>query len=150
MLASRLGDFEGLRVLDLFAGMGALGLEALVSRRGALHLRRDRTRPALDALKTNIAKLGLAGTEVRATSVLALGPAAQPYDLILADPPYGTGAGAVALDKLGRLGWFAPTAWISMETTFNEDFALPGFTIDTARNHGKAKITLLRPDADQV
>jgi 16S rRNA (guanine966-N2)-methyltransferase len=149
MLASRLGDFEGLRVLDLFAGSGALGLEAL--SRGAAHCTFvEQDRPALDALKTNIAKLGLAGTEVRATSVLALGPAAQPYDLILADPPYGTGAGAVALDKLGRLGWFAPTAWISMETTFNEDFALPGFTIDTARNHGKAKITLLRPDADQV
>ena len=145
MLASRLGDFEGLRVLDLFAGSGALGLEAL--SRGAAHCTFvEQDKPAIDALKTNIAKLGLAGTEVRATSVLALGPASQPYDLILIDPPYKSGAGAVALDKLHRLGWFAPTAWISMETAFNEDFEAAGFTIDTARNHGKAKITLLRPD----
>jgi 16S rRNA (guanine966-N2)-methyltransferase len=146
MLASRLGDFEELRVLDLFAGSGALGLEAL--SRGASHCTFvEQDKAALDALKVNIAKLALAGAEVRATSVLALGPAAQPYDLILVDPPYGTGAGAVALDKLGRLGWFAPTSWISVETAFNEDFSPPGFTVDTARNHGKAKITLLRPEA---
>ncbi|RHW16329.1 16S rRNA (guanine(966)-N(2))-methyltransferase RsmD [Sphingomonas gilva] len=146
MLASRIGDFAGLSVLDLFAGSGALGLEAL--SRGAAHCTFvEQDKAALDALKANIARLALPGAEVRATSVLALGPAARPYDLILADPPYGTGAGAVTLDKLARLGWFAPGAWISVETAFNEDFAAPGFTVDAVRNHGKAKITLLRPDS---
>jgi 16S rRNA (guanine966-N2)-methyltransferase len=51
---------------------------------------------------------------VRAGSVLALGPAKEPLDLLLIDPPYGTGAGTVALDKLQRLGWIgrpAGSAW---------------------------------------
>jgi 16S rRNA (guanine966-N2)-methyltransferase len=111
MLASRIGSFEELAVADLFAGSGALGLEAL-SRGAAKCLFVEQDRAALDALKANIAKLDAKGAEVRATSVLALGPAPAPLDVILMDPPYGTGAGAVALDKLGRLGWAGPATWI--------------------------------------
>src|SRR6202007_1573288 len=106
ILSSRLGSFEELSVADLFAGSGALGLEAL-SRGAASCIFVEQDRAALDALKANIAKLG-AKAEVRATSVLALGPAPAPLDLILMDPPYGSGAGAVALDKLARLGWTGP------------------------------------------
>src|SRR3954469_14973881 len=103
MLASRLGNFEELAVADLFAGSGALGLEAL-SRGAASCLFVEQDKPALDALRTNIAKLG-AKADVRAQSVMALGVAPKPLDVILMDPPYDSGAGAVALDKLARLGW---------------------------------------------
>lgn len=143
MLASRLGSFEGLAVADLFAGSGALGLEAL-SRGAASCLFVEQDKAALDALKTNIAKLGAKGAEVRATSALALGHAIKPLDLIVMDPPYGTGAGVVALDKLGRLGWAGPATWISIETAKQEEIDLAGFEIDTSRVHGKARITLLR------
>ena len=142
MLASRLGSFEELAVADLFAGSGALGLEAL-SRGAASCVFVEQDRAAVDALKANIAKLG-AKADVRAQSVLALPPATKPYDLILMDPPYGTGAGAVALDKLGRLGWADEATWISIETAKNETIEVDGFTADVERVHGKGKITLLR------
>ncbi len=144
MLASRLGTFEGLKVLDLFSGSGALGLEAL-SRGAATCTFVEQDRAALDALDANIAKLGAkAQSDVRKTSVMSLGVAREAYDLILLDPPYGTGAGQVALDKLARLGWFAGGAWISLETDKKEDVELKGFTVDTVRDVGKARITLLR------
>jgi 16S rRNA (guanine966-N2)-methyltransferase len=146
MLASRLGSFEGLQVLDLFSGSGALGLEAL--SRGAAHcVFVEQDRAALDALETNIAKLGASqNCEIRRGSVLMLGPARNAYDLILMDPPYSTAAGAVALDKLARLGWIAPGALVSIETGNREETEVKGFTIDTIRDIGKARITLLRPE----
>lgn len=145
MLASRLGGFDELRVLDLFAGSGALGLEAL--SRGAAHCCfAEQDAAALDALETNISALNAAGrSEVRRGSVLSLGAAQRSYDLILLDPPYGSGAGEVALDKLGRLGWIAPSAWISMETGRKEDVAVKGYETEKIRDIGKARITLLRP-----
>lgn len=143
MLASRMGSFEGLAVADLFAGSGALGLEAL-SRGAASCLFVEQDKAALDALRANIAKLGAKGAEIRAGSALALGPAVKPLDLILMDPPYATGAGAVALDKLGRLGWAGPATWISIETARDEQVDVAGFAIDASRVHGKARLTLLR------
>jgi 16S rRNA (guanine966-N2)-methyltransferase len=142
MLTSRLGSFEDLRVADLFAGSGALGLEAL--SRGAAHCTFvEQDGASLDALRTNVAKLG-AQADIRAQSVMTLGPAAEPYDLLLLDPPYGTGAGTVALERLARHGWLAPGALVSVETGKNEDVTPTGFTVDAGRIHGKAKITLLR------
>lgn len=147
MLTSRLGSFEELSVLDLFAGSGALGLEAL-SRGAASCTFVEQDRPALDALETNIAKLGAKPvSDVRRGSVLMLGSAIKPFDVVFMDPPYGTGAGSVALDKLGRLGWFAPSTWISVETGNKEDIEVAGFAVDNVRNIGKARITLLRPEA---
>lgn len=146
MLASRLGTFERLHILDLFSGSGALGLEAL-SRGAAKCVFVEQDRAALDALEANITKLGAkAQCEVRKTSVLTLGPATRAYDLILMDPPYGTGAGAVALDKLARLGWIAPGALVSIETGKGEDTLVKGFEADKVRDIGKARITLLRPE----
>lgn len=142
MLASRVGSFEDLVVADLFAGSGALGLEAL-SRGAASCLFVEQDRAALDALRANADKFGIR-PDIRATSVLALGPAPRPMDLILMDPPYGTGAGSVALDKLGRLGWAGPATWISIETAKNEAVEVAGFEIDAERVHGKAKLTILR------
>lgn len=146
MLTSRLGSFDDLAVLDLFSGSGALGLEAL--SRGAAHCTFvEQDRAALDALETNIAKLGAKPQcDIRRGSALMLGPATRPYDLVLMDPPYDTGAGSVALDKLGRLGWFAPSAWISVETNNKENVEVKGFTVDTVRDVGKARLTLLRPE----
>ncbi|MGN6270044.1 MAG: 16S rRNA (guanine(966)-N(2))-methyltransferase RsmD [Sphingomonas sp.] len=142
MLASRLGSFEGLAVADLFAGSGALGLEAL-SRGAASCLFVEQDRAALDALRTNVAKLGADDADIRAQSVLALGPARAPLDLAMMDPPYATGAGNVALDKLARLGWIGPGTWVSLETAREEEVSAPGFAIDATRVHGKARLTLL-------
>jgi 16S rRNA (guanine966-N2)-methyltransferase len=141
MLTSRLGSFEDLRVLDLFAG--ALGLEAL-SRGAASCTFVEQDSAALDCLRINIAKLGANGADVRAQSVMALGPAPAAYDLILLDPPYESGAGIVALERLLRLGWIAPGALASVETTKKEVVTVEGFELDVERVHGKAKLTLLR------
>lgn len=143
MLTSRVGSFEGLAIADLFAGSGALGFEAL-SRGAATCLFVEQDRAALDALRANADKLGIRA-DIRASSVMALGPAPKPMDLILMDPPYGTGAGSVALDKLARLGWTGPATWISIETAKNETVDVAGFEIDAERVHGKAKLTILRP-----
>lgn len=143
MLVSRVGTFEGLAVADLFAGSGALGLEAL-SRGAASCLFVEQDRAALDALRANIATFAAPGADVRAGSVLALGPARAPLDLIMMDPPYGTGAGSVALDKLGRLGWIGPATWVSIETAKSELVTVDGFVEDATRIYGKARLTLLR------
>jgi len=147
MLASRLGSFEGLVVADLFAGSGALGIEAL-SRGAGQCLFAEQDRDALDALRKNLATLGATPrADVRAGSVLALGPAKRTYDLLLIDAPYDTGAGSVALDKLNRLGWIGPDSLISIETADREIVDVAGFEVDAERKVGKAKLTLLRPAA---
>ncbi|UVO52919.1 16S rRNA (guanine(966)-N(2))-methyltransferase RsmD [Sphingomonas sp. SUN039] len=144
MLVSRLGSFEGLRVLDLFAGSGALGLEAL-SRGAATCTFVEQDSTALDALRTNIAKLGAAPQcDVRAQSVTALGPAPAPYDLVMLDPPYRSGAGVVALERCLRLGWLAPGALVTVETAKGEAVMVEGFEAETERVYGKAMITVLR------
>jgi len=143
MLTSRLGSFEGLQVADLFAGSGALGLEAL-SRGAASCTFVEQDRAALDALRANVAALK-AIADIRAQSVMALAPTTRAFDLILMDPPYATGAGQVALDRCRRLGLVSDTAIISIETGREESVSLAGFAIEAERVHGKAKITLLRP-----
>jgi 16S rRNA (guanine966-N2)-methyltransferase len=147
MLTSRLGDFEGLQVADLFAGSGALGLEAL--SRGAEHcLFVEQDRAAVDVIRANITALGAqAQTRVETGSVMQLRAASRPLDLILADPPYQSGAGEVALDRLLRLGWIGPETWIALETAFNEDVAIKGLMLDAERRVGKGKLHLLRLDA---
>jgi 16S rRNA (guanine966-N2)-methyltransferase len=147
MLTSRLGDFDGLQVADLFAGSGALGLEAL--SRGAEHcLFVEQDRAAVDVIRANIAALGATlRTRVEPGSVMSLRAAAKPLDLILADPPYHSGAGEVALDRLLRLGWIGPETWIALETAFNEDVTIKGLTQEAERRVGKGKLHLLRMDA---
>lgn len=144
MLVSRIGSFEGLSVADLFAGSGALGLEAL-SRGAASCLFVEQDAASIRSLRANIAALRAAERcEVRAGSVLALGPAKTPLDLLLLDPPYASGAGTVALDKLARLGWIGPASWVSLETGHTEAVAIKGYAVDAERKVGKAKLTLLR------
>jgi len=144
MLTSRLGSFEDLLVADLFAGSGALGLEAL-SRGASKAIFVEQDGGALRVLRENVAALGAQQRcDVRATSVLALGRAETVPDLILLDPPYETGAGAVALDKLRRLGWIGPATWVALETSHREEAEVKGMEIETVRKVGKAKLHLLR------
>ncbi len=146
MLNSRLGAFEGLRVADLFAGSGALGIEAL-SRGAGSCLFAEQDAAAIRALRGNIAALQAQGQcDVRASSVLTLGPAAQAFDLIMLDPPYGTGAGEVALDRLMRHGWINAGTWISLETVYNEVPKIKGLMVDDSRKVGKARLTLFRQE----
>ncbi|WP_225206683.1 16S rRNA (guanine(966)-N(2))-methyltransferase RsmD [Novosphingobium huizhouense] len=144
MLTSRLGSFEGLKVADLFAGSGALGLEAL--SRGAEHaLFVEQDPAAIRAIRANIAALRCAPQcDVRASSVLSLGPVKEPLDVILLDPPYKTGAGAVAIDKLVRLGWIGEGTWVSLETEAKEVPQIKSLEIESERTVGKARLTLLR------
>ncbi len=142
MLTSRLGSFEGLRVLDGFAGTGALGLEAL--SRGAAHCSFvERDGAAVKVLKTNVATFAAAATVIP-SPVESLGPCYAPCDLILLDPPYGEGLGPPALARLAAQGWIAPHAMISVETGRKDVLDLPGMEVLAVRDHGKARIHLLR------
>ena len=144
MLASRLGAFEGLTVADLFAGSGALGLEAL-SRGAGQCLFVEQDRAAIDAIRRNVATLDARGkAQVQAGSVLHLGPAKVPHDLILMDPPYHSGAGAVALDRLARLGWIGPATWVALEVAADEQVDIRALDIVAERRVGKARLVLLR------
>ena len=141
MLASRIGSFEGLVVADIFAGTGALGLEAL--SRGAAHCTFvEHDRAALTALKANIAALG-AAADVLPIGVAALGLARRPCDLLLFDPPYGSGGGGALIERLTRLGWAGAGAWASVETARDEQVSAAGWTLDAERIHGLAKLSVL-------
>ncbi|MEM6858200.1 MAG: 16S rRNA (guanine(966)-N(2))-methyltransferase RsmD [Pseudomonadota bacterium] len=144
MLTSRLGSFEGLQVADLFAGSGALGLEAL--SRGAAHcLFVEEDREAVKALRANIAALNAQQqSRLEASSVMQLRARTEPLDLILLDPPYTTSAGEVALDRLLRLGWIGEATWVALETGANEEVAVKVLSKEAERRVGKAKLTLLR------
>ena len=143
MLASRSGSFEGLQVADLFAGTGALGLEAL--SRGAAHCTFvENDRHALDALKRNIAKLGAGErAEVRAQAVEHALPA-RPCDVIFLDPPYGQGLVRAALDRIAEPQWLAQGGWASLETAGEAMTAPPSLAIEATRRFGKATIILIR------
>lgn len=117
VLAARL-DFDGLRVLDLYAGSGALGLEALSRGAGSVLLV-DSDRRAAEVIGRNIATLGLPGATVRRGPVAAVltGGAPQPVDLVFADPPYGlpaTQVQAMLVGLAGR-GWVRPGSVVVVE-----------------------------------
>jgi 16S rRNA (guanine966-N2)-methyltransferase len=141
MLASRLGNFEELRVADLFAGSGALGLEAL--SRGAAHATFvERDASAVAAIGRNAAKLG-AAVEVLAGSALAL-PRSEPFDLIFADPPYAAGAGSAVVKSVIGAGWLSGGGWMSIETSRDDPIEAGDLQVDTVRDVGRTRLTLLR------
>ena len=143
MLVSRAGDFEGLRVADLFAGSGALGLEAL-SRGAAYCLFVEQEKPAVDAIKANVVALDARDrSDLQHGSVMSLGPAREPMDMIFLDPPYRTGAANVALDRMQRLGWIGDATWVAVETSDKESVDVDGLDIVADRKVGKARLTLL-------
>lgn len=143
MLASRLGSFEELRVADLFAGSGALGLEAL-SRGAAAATFVESDTQAAAAIRRNAQKLG-AGERVRVIggSALAL-PRSEPFDLVFADPPYAEGSGSAVVRAVAAAGWLAHGGWMSVETSRNDEVDPGGLSIDVVRDVGRARLTLLR------
>lgn len=143
MLASRLGSFEGLRVADLFAGSGALGLEAI--SRGAAHatfVESDSKAAAI--IRDNAVKLGVAEqVRVLGGSALAL-PGSEPFDLILADPPYAAGSGTAAVQAVADADWLARGGWMTVETARKERVEPGDWSVEAEREVGRARLTILR------
>ena len=143
MLASRLGSFEELRVADIYAGSGALGLEAL-SRGAAFAVFVEQEQRAIAAIRSNVDALG-AGERTRLLARPAEKVAAeQAFDLIFADPPYAAGSGTKALRHILYSGWPARGAWIAIETARGDLVDPQGCTVEAERDVGRARITLLR------
>ena len=141
MLASRLGGFEDLRVADLFAGSGALGLEAL-SRGAASATFVESDSKAAAVIRRNAEKLG-ASFQLLSGSALAL-PRSDPFDLVFADPPYSAGSGTAVVAAVAKASWLAPGGWLSVETSRDDAVESGDLIIDTTRDVGRARLTLLR------
>jgi len=152
-ISSVVGPLAGARVLDLYAGSGAVGLEAL--SRGAEHvLLVEHGVRAARVIRQNIEAIGLPGAVViadRVERVLARGPAPAEgqdgtaegrYDVVFADPPYAlAGAGVTqVLSLLAEQGWLAPGALVIVErATRSGPLSWPdGFVPDRARRYGEA------------
>ena len=136
---------DGARVVDCFAGTGALGLEAL--SRGAAHACFLESHPAaLAALAANIAALGEAErtTAIRGDATRPP-PAVLPCRLALLDPPYHSGLAGPCLEALARGGWLADGAVAVVEVAAREPFAAPsGFVVVDERIYGAARLVFLR------
>lgn len=143
MLASRLGTFADLRVADLYAGSGALGLEAL-SRGAAFACFVDNDPAAVGAIRANVAALG-AGDRAKVLPCSAAKlPAGDRFDLIFADPPYAPGSGSQALEQILQACWAAAGAWLAIETERGDAVDPQGCTVEAERDVGRARVTLLR------
>lgn len=138
---------DGLRVLDLFAGTGALGLEAL-SRGAAKVTFVDDGIAARALLRTNIEKARAMGvTDVFRRDATKLGPNRGPeFDLILLDPPYGQSLGERALASAIEGGWIAQGATVMWEER-DPPPQVPGLVQADQRRYGDTTITLLRQGA---
>jgi 16S rRNA (guanine966-N2)-methyltransferase len=144
-VGSVFGSLEGLRVLDLYAGSGAVGLEAL--SRGAVHaLLVESDARAVRTIKGNIASLGLPGAALapeKAERVVGR-PCEEPYDFVFADPPYAVTDEAVVrvLEALRDNGWLAADALVAVEReSRGNDLVWPrGFEEDRVRRYGEASV----------
>jgi 16S rRNA (guanine966-N2)-methyltransferase len=120
-------ELEGTRVLDLFAGTGANGLEA-ISRGAAYAVFVDIGAEARGLQRGNIEALGLGGiTRILRRDATKLGPVSpfEPFDLAFCDPPYGQGLGEAALASAVAGGWLKPGALVVLEERANSAAALP-------------------------
>jgi 16S rRNA (guanine966-N2)-methyltransferase len=148
ILVHAYGDpVTGARVLDLFAGTGALGLEAL-SRGAAFALFVDDAAEARALLRENVAALGLGGaTRIFRRDAAKLGPAhpLEPFTLAFLDPPYGQGLAQRALAAARSGGWLVPGALVIVEEAAKADFAAPeGFDELERRNYDDSALIVLR------
>ena len=147
ILASRLGPvFDGIRVLDLFAGTGALGLEAL--SRGASHVTFvDTGAEARGLIRDHIEAFGAGGiTKLlrRDATYLGVPGTFGQFNLVFLDPPYGKGLGEQALAGIAAAGWLAPGATIVFEESVDAAVEIPaGFTLDDRREYGAAAVHFL-------
>jgi 16S rRNA (guanine966-N2)-methyltransferase len=143
-IVSLTGSLAGARVLDLYAGSGAVGLEAL--SRGAEHVLLVESGPrAARVIRDNVEAIGLAGAEVltdRVERVLVRGPEDGRYDVVFADPPYALAGDEVSamLQTLSDRGWLAPGALVIVErATRSGPVSWPaGIEPDRARRYGEA------------
>jgi 16S rRNA (guanine966-N2)-methyltransferase len=140
---------EGRRVLDLFAGSGALGIEAM-SRGAAFALFVETEAAARGAIRDNIEAFGLFGTtriHRRDATDLGMKPAglSEPFDLVFLDPPYSKGLGERALAALGDGGWITSDATIVFEVGAGEAPVTPAFQTLDERTYGAAKVLFLKP-----
>jgi len=148
ILSSRIGvHLDGLKVLDLFAGTGALGLEAL-SRGASGAVFVDNGAESRGIIRDHIEAFGIAGiAKLLRRDATALGPAGTmgPFDLIFLDPPYAKGLGEQALASLRDGHWLAKDATIVLEESAEVELALPeGFTIEDRRAYGAAAVHFIR------
>jgi 16S rRNA (guanine966-N2)-methyltransferase len=142
------GDpISGARVLDLFAGTGALGIEA-ASHGAAFVLFVDDGAEARALLRENVATLGLGGvSRIFRRDATKLGPAhpLEPFSLVFLDPPYEKNLAAAALVSARDGGWLAPGALIVVEEATKSRFAAPdGFAELERRAYADTEFTLLR------
>jgi 16S rRNA (guanine966-N2)-methyltransferase len=153
-VGSLLGALDGARVLDLYAGSGAVGLEAL--SRGAAHASLvESDAKAARTIKANVAELGLLGAVVvgdRVEKVVA-GACSEPYDFVFADPPYAVTDEAVreVLERLRDNGWLAEDALIAVEReSRGKDLVWPsGFDQERVRRYGEASVWYGRAAGNQ-
>jgi 16S rRNA (guanine966-N2)-methyltransferase len=143
------GRLEGARVLDLFAGTGALGLEAL--SRGASHcIFIEESAEGRGIIRTNVETFGLQGrTKIFRRDATDLGTVGTiaPFDLVFADPPYGKGLGEKALASARAGGWLVPGALCVVEEAAAAPFsAVAGFTIVDERHYGDTIIRFIESD----
>lgn len=144
VIAHRYGDhLDGARVLDLFAGTGAFGLEAL-SRGASYGVFIEESAEGRGLIRTNVEAFGLSGrTKIFRRDATGLGDAGtlQPFDLVFADPPYGKGLGELALVAARDGGWLKPGALCLVEEAAATPFQPPaGFTLDERRDYGDTTI----------
>ena len=136
----------GARVLDLFAGTGALGLEAL-SRGAAFTLFVDDGAEARALIRSNVEALGLGGTtRIFRRDAARLGPAhpVQPFSLVFADPPYGKGLAEQALASAHEGGWLTPDAVVVVEEAANALQPPAGFEQIERRAYDDTEFTFLK------
>jgi len=137
----------GARVLDLFAGTGALGIEAL-SRGAAFALFVDDGAEARALLRENVATLGLGGvSRVFRRDATKLGPAhpVEPFSLVFLDPPYGQNLSEKALASGRAGGWLTANALIVVEEAVKANFAAPeGFTALERRRYDDTEFIFLK------
>jgi 16S rRNA (guanine966-N2)-methyltransferase len=143
-IVSMVGSLSGTRVLDLYAGSGAVGLEALSRGAGHVLLVESGAR-AGRVIRANIEAIGLPGAEVvadRVERVLARGPGGDRYDIVFADPPYALADREVSamLTALADQDWLAPGALVIVErATRSGPLRWPAsFEPDRARRYGEA------------